>query len=166
MPLATVRIGCLCCFMAVVLLGARSRLFAEEPNVAALGPSPAEVLASFQHDPTVRVELVAAEPVVVDPVALCFDESGRLFVAEMGDYPTGPGDDPWAVSRIKLLNDSDSDGQYESAEVFADRLSFVTGLTPWQGGLLVTLAGEVCWLADTDGNGQADTRESWFRGFT
>ena len=132
----------------------------------ALGPSPQDVLKSFQHDPAVRVELVAAEPVVRDPVALCFDEHGHLFVAQMQDYPNGPGDDPQAVSRIVRLLDADEDGHYEAAEVFAEHLSFVTGLTPWQGGLLVTLAGEVCWLADTDGDGQADTRETWFRGFT
>ena len=132
----------------------------------ALGPSPLEVLASFQHDPAVRVELAAAEPVVRDPVALCFDARGHLYVAEMGDYPMGPGEDPQAVSRIVRLADADHDGQYESRDVFADNLSFVTGLTPWKDGLVVTLAGEVCWLGDTDGDGQADVRERWFGGFT
>jgi glucose/arabinose dehydrogenase len=151
-----------------MLFAAACQLCADDQNGTSppLGPSPDDVLTSFQHDPAVRVELAAAEPVVVDPVALCFDEAGRLFVAEMGDYPVGPGDDPQAVSRIKLLSDTDGDGHYESAQVFADNLSFVTGLTPWQNGLVVTLAGEVCWLADTDGDGQADTRESWFQGFT
>ncbi len=135
-------------------------------DTARLGPSPDEVQARFQHDAAVRVELAAAEPVVRDPVALCFDETGQLFVAEMGDYPTGPGDDPQAVSRIVQLADADGDGRYESAAVFADQLSFVTGLTAWRGGLVVTLAGEVCWIADTDGDGRADTREPWFAGFT
>lgn len=141
-------------------------LHAGDGSATALGPSPADMLTSFQHDPVVRVEFAAAEPVVRDPVALCFDETGRLFVAEMGDYPIGPGDDPQAVSRIVRLADRDGDGEYDSREVFADNLSFVTGLTPWQGGLVVTLAGEVCWLADTDGDGRANTRETWFRGFT
>ncbi len=161
--------------LAVVLLwigGGPSDVLAAEPaqpptrDETFLGPSAEEILASFQHDPTVRVELAAAEPVVRDPVALCFDALGQLYVAEMGDYPLGPGDDPQAVSRIVRLADADHDGQYESREVFADNLSFVTGLTPWKGGLVVTLAGEVCWLADTDGDGRADVRERWFRGFT
>ena len=168
MPLTFARICCQCCLAATMLFAAACQLCADDQNGTSppLGPSPDDVLTSFQHDPAVRVELAAAEPVVVDPVALCFDEAGRLFVAEMGDYPVGPGDDPQAVSRIKLLSDTDGDGHYESAQVFADNLSFVTGLTPWQNGLVVTLAGEVCWLADTDGDGQADTRESWFQGFT
>jgi putative membrane-bound dehydrogenase-like protein len=154
-------------WLAIMLLWAAApavETSASDP--AALGPSPEDVLASFQHHAAVAVEIAAAEPAVRDPVAMCFDEAGRLFVAEMGDYPTGPADDPQAVSRIVRLSDADGDGRYESRAVFADNLSFITGLTPWRGGLVVTLAGEICWLADTDGDDVVDTRERWFQGFT
>src|SRR5438132_2079476 len=44
--------------------------------------SPEETLATFRLEPGLRIELVAAEPTVVDPVAIAFDEHGRMFVAE------------------------------------------------------------------------------------
>lgn len=132
---------------------------------AAAAPSPAEILGSLQHDPAVVVELVASEPHVVDPVALCFDERGRLFVAEMRDYPVGPPDGEPCRSRIVRLEDTDHDGTFERAIPFAESLPFVNGLQPWKGGLIVTLAGAVEWLVDADDDGRCDTRETWFTGF-
>jgi putative membrane-bound dehydrogenase-like protein len=89
-------------------------------------------------------------------------------VAEMGDYPTGPPDGGRPRSRIKRLEDRDGDGRYEHARVFADGLSFCTGLQPWRGGLIVTRAGGIDFLKDADGDGRADgpgERETWFTGF-
>ncbi len=94
-----------------------------------------------------------------------FDEFGRLWVAEMADYPHGPQDGAPGRSRIKLLEDPDRDGQFDHAQLFADDLLFVTGLQPWLGGVIVTMAGEVAYLKDTTGDGRADLRETWFRGF-
>jgi putative membrane-bound dehydrogenase-like protein len=125
-----------------------------------------ESIRRFQlSDKRLRVELVAAEPQIQDPVAAQFDEDGRLWVVEMGDYPYGPkpGDPP--QSKIKILDDRDGDGQFETATVFADGLLFVTELQPWKGGAIVTLAGEVAYFRDGDGDGRADQRETWFRGF-
>jgi putative membrane-bound dehydrogenase-like protein len=128
-------------------------------------PSPAESLARLEVDPGLRVELVAAEPDVVDPVALTFDEHGRMWVAEMRDYPTGPADGGPPLSRIKVLEDRDGDGRYEHATLFAEGLSFANGLQPWRGGVIVTCAGRVAWLADTDGDGRADRDDTLFTGF-
>lgn len=123
-------------------------------------------------DPDLEIELVAAEPEVVDPVSIAFDEAGGMWVVEMRDYPWGPrrpGDtedkhEPRSI--IKRLVDRDGDARYETATVFADKLLFPTGLQPWQGGVIVTLAGEVVWMKDTDGDGRADVREVWFKGFS
>lgn len=112
-----------------------------------------------------QIEIVAAEPEVIDPVAIQFDEHGRLWVVELSDYPNGPEPGKPPLSRIKLLEDKDGDGRYETAHVFADKLLFATGVQPWDGGVIVTLAGEVAYFKDTDGDHKADVRETWFTGF-
>ncbi len=110
------------------------------------------------------VELVAHEPNVIDPVDIRFDEDGRMWVVEMRDYPTGSPDGK-VHSRISVLDDNDGDGLFETAKVFADKLRFATGLQPWNGGVFVTMAGEIAYLKDTTGDGRADLVETWYRGF-
>lgn len=130
---------------------------------ASKGPlSPDEALQSFRLEPGLRVELVAAEPTVVDPVALAFDEHGRLFVAENRGYPTS-ADPPRGI--IALLEDADGDGRFEKRALFADGLTFPNGLMPWQGGVLVTCAPDLLFLQDTNHDGRADLRQVWFTGF-
>ncbi len=128
--------------------------------------SPEESLGFFQLDEGLEIQLIAAEPEVIDPVAIRFDEDGRLWVVEMRDYPNGPAEGKGPQSQIRLLSDTDRDGRYETSRVFADKLLFANGIQPWQGGLIVTLAGEVAYLKDTDGDGRADVYETWYRGFT
>lgn len=127
--------------------------------------SPRAALKQFVLHPKLRIELVACEPQVVDPVAMAFDEDGRLWVVEMRDYPNGPAKGKPPLSRIRVLEDRDGDGFYETARTFADKLLFATGIQPWKGGVIVTLAGEVVYFKDTDGDGKADVREIWFTGF-
>ena len=127
--------------------------------------SPEESLKHFQLAPGLRIEIVAAEPEVVDPVSIAFDETGGLYVIEMRDYPNGPEPGQPPLSQIKWLEDRDGDGRYETAHLFADKLLFPTGVQPWRGGVIVTLAGEIIYLKDTDGDHKADVRETWFRGF-
>ena len=142
-------------------------LGAESQSAPAVkGPlSPEGSLAHFQLPAGLKAEIVAAEPEVIDPVAIRFDEFGRLWVVEMRDYPNGPAHGQPPLSRIKLLEDRDGDGRFETARVFADELLFVTGVQPWRGGVFVTLSGKVEWMQDTDGDGKADHREPWFTGF-
>jgi putative membrane-bound dehydrogenase-like protein len=127
--------------------------------------SPAESLQYFQLPDDLRIELVAAEPEVMDPIDMRFDEQGRMYVVEMRDYPHGPEQGAAPLSRIKLLEDRDGDGRYETAHLFADRLLFATGVQPWRGGVIVTMAGRVAFLKDTDGDHRADLDETWFTGF-
>src|SRR6187431_2386250 len=123
--------------------------------------SPAEAQKAMQlADSSLKIELAAAEPEVVDPVAIRFDEDGRMWVVEMRDYPLGVPEGP--SSRIRVLEDMDGDGRFETATTFADKLLFVTGLQPWKGGVFVTLSGAVVYLKDTDGDGRADLDETWF----
>ena len=138
---------------------------AEVPN-AAPALSPQESLEQIVADPGLKVELVAHEPNIVSPVAIRFDEDGRLWVVEMRDYPTGPTKEFPAKSRISILRDKDGDGFYETATVFADNLSFATGVQPWKGGLFVTMAGKVAYMKDTNGDDKVDVNETWYTGFS
>lgn len=121
------------------------------------------VLASSE----LKLELAAAEPEVVDPVAIAFGADGSMWVVEMRDYPYGPkpGTQEKPKSRIKRLFDHNHDGRFETATVFADELLFATGVLPWRDGVIVTLAGEIAFFADRDEDGKADFKETWFQGF-
>lgn len=127
--------------------------------------APAESLQHIVVAPDLCVDLVACEPQVIDPVAIRFDEQGRLWVVEMRDYPLGAAGGNPARSRISLLEDGDADGQYETATVFADDLAFATGVQPWKGGVIVTMAGQVAYMKDNDGDNRADQVEVWYTGF-
>src|SRR5262249_32512656 len=133
--------------------------FACPAGVAAEGPSPAprsprEALAAFVLvDPGLTIELVAAEPDVISPVAVAWDEEGRLYAAEMTDSPSGG-----PAGRIRRLEDRDGDGRYEHATLFADGLPFPNGVLPCFGGVLVTAAPNIWFFRDRDGDGRADER--------
>jgi putative membrane-bound dehydrogenase-like protein len=113
-----------------------------------------------------RIELVACEPQIESPVAMQFDEDGRLWVVEMPDYPNGPGKGEKPHGRIKILEDKDGDGFYETATVFADNLLFANGLMRWKDGVIVTAAPHIVWLRDTTGAGKCDKSEVLYEGFT
>ncbi len=141
-------------------------LTAADPPVEVNSPvSPEEALKLFRLDDGLQIELVACEPEVIDPIAMAFGEDGSLWVVEMRDYPKGPKPDEKPYSKIKRLWDKDGDGRFETASVFAEDLLFPTGLLPWKDGLIVTLAGEIAFFADRDGDGKAEFKETWFTGF-
>ncbi len=131
------------------------------------GPlSPEDAARAFHLESGLRIELVAAEPMVVCPVAMAFDERGRLFVAENRGYPTGPGEGKPPVGRIAMLQDTDGDGRMDKRTEFAEGLTFPNGLMPWKGGLIVTCAPDVLYLKDLDGDDKADERRVLFTGFS
>ncbi|HVU88135.1 MAG TPA: PVC-type heme-binding CxxCH protein [Pirellulales bacterium] len=127
--------------------------------------SPRQALDSFALAPGLRVELVAAEPLVDSPVAIAFDQQGYLYVAENRGYPSGPAPGEPPMGRIARLADTDGDGRYDRRTDFATDLTFPNGVLPWRGGLIVTCAPDILYLKDTDGDGQADERTVWFTGF-
>jgi putative membrane-bound dehydrogenase-like protein len=154
------------CGLLLALLFLLERGLADH-KVAKNGPlSPQEELKTFHISDGFRVELVACEPNVVDPVAMAFDEEGRLFVAEMPGYPNGGvATGPIHSGKIKLLADRDGDGYYETCTTFAEGLRLPTSVMPWKGGLLAAVAPDIIFLKDTDGDGRADRRRSLYTGF-
>ncbi len=129
--------------------------------------SPAEALRSFVLEPGFRIDLVAAEPLVQDPVAIAFDERGRMYVAENRGYPDPlegePTPEPQGV--IALLTDTDDDGRFDTRTDFATGLTYPNGLMVWDGGVFVTVAPDLLYLKDTTGDGIADQRRVVLTGF-
>ena len=128
--------------------------------------TPEESLKMIQLDGNYEAQLVAAEPLVLDPVEITWDAKGRMYVADMRDYPLGPPNpgDPW-MSRILQLIDTDGDGRMDKVVVFADHVDHVQGLLPYKDGLIATTRSEVLFLRDTDGDGKADVIEPLIKGF-
>ena len=118
-----------------------AQVLAIDPQAATVAMSPQQSLKQIVVDPGLKVELAACEPNITSPVAVRFDEDGRMWVVEMRDYPTGPTKEFPARSRVSVLEDRNGDGFFETAHVFADNLSFATGIQPWKGGVFVTMPG-------------------------
>ncbi|MCB1237646.1 MAG: c-type cytochrome [Verrucomicrobiae bacterium] len=124
-----------------------------------------ESVASIEVSPGLRVELIAAEPLVMDPIAIDWGPDGRLWVVEMADYPLGIDGKGTPGGRVRFLEDRDGDGKYESSTLFLDGLNYPTGVKAWHDGVLVVAAPEILFAKDTDGDGRADVREVLYRGF-
>jgi putative membrane-bound dehydrogenase-like protein len=110
--------------------------------------SPRDALKTFTLKPGYRIELVASEPEVVDPVDLAFDEEGRLWVAEMIDYPFDDREGNPPLGRVRRLEDADGDGRFEKSVVVADGLRWPTGLALWKGGAFVVAVPHVWYVKD------------------
>ena len=155
--------------------------------------SPEESVKKFKLPEGFRMELVAAEPLVTEPVCTAFDEKGRLFVAELHGYnyegfldiqelnKTGELDTKvrriqasdkhkqeaksFQRGAIKLLRDTDGDGVMDDAITWADDLEPCYGLIPARDGVIATAAPQIVYLADKDNDGKVDHREVLFDGF-
>jgi putative membrane-bound dehydrogenase-like protein len=125
--------------------------------------SPAEAIARMTVPKGFHVELVAAEPDIVNPVAMTFDEQGRIWITESFEYPrseAGPGRD-----RVKVLTDTDGDGRADKFTIFAEGLNIPSGIAVGAGGVWVANSPDILFLQDTDGDGRADRREVVVTGF-
>lgn len=126
--------------------------------------SPEESQRKIELDGDYEVQLVACEPLVRDPVECVWDDQGRMFVADMIDYPLGPpAGDPF-LSRIQHLIDDDGDGRMDRAVTFADQMDHVQGLLPYEGGLIATTRTEILFLKDADGDGKAEVIRPLIKG--
>jgi len=125
--------------------------------------SPEQAVAKMTVPSGFSVEVVAAEPDIVNPVAMTFDEKGRIWVTESFEYPRfepGPGRD-----RIKVLEDTDQDGKIDKVTIFAEGLNIPSGIAVGYGGVWVANAPDILFLQDTDGDLKADKREVVVTGF-
>jgi putative membrane-bound dehydrogenase-like protein len=127
--------------------------------------SPAESMKHLSVPGGFRVELFAAEPDIVKPIAINWDERGRAWVAETLDYPNNIQAEGQGHDRILICEDIDGDGWADKFTVFADKLSIPTSMVFANGGLIVSQPPHILFLKDTDGDGKADVRKVLFTGF-
>ena len=129
--------------------------------------SPEESRQKIQVPPGYRVELVASEPMVQEPVGMAWDGNGRLFVVEMNTYmkdskATGQFE---PLSRIKLLEDTDGDGKMDKYSIFIDSLLLPRTVLPIGDQLLVTVTNiqHIYSYRDTNNDGKADEKKIVFK---
>ncbi|MFQ5735059.1 MAG: PVC-type heme-binding CxxCH protein, partial [Planctomycetaceae bacterium] len=125
--------------------------------------SPQQAIKKMKVPPGFSVELVAAEPDLVNPIGMCFDEKGRVWVTESLEYPrSSPGK---GRDRVKILEDTNGDGKMDKTTIFADGLNIPSGIAVGFGGVWVANSPDILFLRDTNGDGKADKREVVVTGF-
>jgi putative membrane-bound dehydrogenase-like protein len=161
---------------ALAALLTASALFAEEPLpqlerlktspvLRHLKPNPTNAAPKTDAERTVaqmhlpegfKVEVIAAEPDVHQPVAFAWDERGRIWLVEAYSYPTkrpaGEG-----LDKIVILSDEDGDGRFETRKVFAEKLNLVSGLEIGHGGVWVGAAPELLFIPDRNHDDKPDS---------
>ena len=150
------------CFLTVVLISLFSNCSNDVKNQPKSGPVEAsDALATFQIADGFKMELVASEPLVTDPVDMEIDENGTMYVVEMHGYPL----DKSGSGNIIILKDENGDGVFDKRIVFKEGLMLPTSILRWKKGLLVTDSPNLLYLEDTDGDGQANITDTVLHGF-
>ncbi len=161
-----------CCCTTLCADDDKQKSLAEQlPRIAAT--EPADAPGTFTVQKGFKLELVAHEPAVSDPVSADFDENGRMFVAEMHGYPfsqeptklfpSGGGKKDAGI--IRLLEDTDGDGIYDRSVVYADKISWCTSVLCYRGGVFVIAPPHIYYFKDINGDDVADIREIVYSGF-
>ena len=123
--------------------------------------SPEEELKTFKVEKGFRVELVACEPMIESPIAMSFDDQGRLYVCEMRGYMhdmNGAGEKE-PTGRVSLLEDTDGDGRMDKATAFLDKVVMPRAVMAVNGGALIAVPPNLFFCKDTDGDGVADVKD-------
>jgi hypothetical protein len=154
----------------------------------AAGPCPTvdEAIKKMSVPPGYEVRNFAAEPMVINPVAMTWDTRGRLWVVELFEYPRGArtpndysktasdetwrpvlkgGGPDWPRDRVVILEDSDNDGTADKRTVFVDGLNLATGIVLGHDGVFVGQAPNLFFFRDSDGDDKADEFKTVLTGF-
>ncbi|MEW6156511.1 MAG: PVC-type heme-binding CxxCH protein [Verrucomicrobiota bacterium] len=154
--------------LLLLLVHTASRSQAAEPSIGPqdlprIAPTePERVLQTFRVKEGFVIELAAAEPLVVDPIAMSFDEDGRLYVVEMRDYSERRDE---RLGRIRLLEDTNDDGRFDKSSIFVEGLPWPTAVFCYEGGVFVGATPDILFCKDTNGDRAADVKEVVFTGF-
>lgn len=164
----------ICCVVVAFPIGTRGEddPLSQMPRVKPT--EPADVGKTLQALGGFTMDLIAHEPLVTGPVAMAYDPNGRAYVVEMIDYPYTDKSTDVAhqerttdrpIGRVHLLEDTDGDGKLDRSVVFAEGLSWATGIALYDGGAYVCGTPDIWYFKDTDGDGKADIRRKAFTGF-
>ncbi|MEX1228604.1 MAG: PVC-type heme-binding CxxCH protein [Planctomycetaceae bacterium] len=127
---------------------------------------PEEALKSFRLRPGFAIEIVACEPLIRDPVAIDFDEQGRMYVCEMPEYNQYANDKGYkGKGSVKQLIDTDWDGHYDEVHLYVAEIDSPTSVLSYEGGVFVGSVPDIWYFKDTDDDGVADIKERIFTGF-
>ena len=127
--------------------------------------TPEQSMSLMQVPVGFELQLFAAEPDVVNPIYMNWDERGRLWVIETVDYPNELKDDDIGDDKIKILEDTNGDGKADKFTIFADKLNIPTSFTFINGGIMVSCAPSFIFLKDTNGDDKADVRQNLLTGW-
>jgi len=144
---------------------------------------PADAVAQFRLQPGFKASAIVAEPLVNKPIAVQWDERGRMWIAETPEYPNGRrtlNAEPWkeggvlvpglydrpAQDKISVLISTKGDGNFDKKQIFHEGLELITGFCVWKDGVIVVAQKGIFWLRDTDGDGKSDQEVLLYGGFT
>jgi len=153
-----------------------------KPTDAPRPMTPEQSAAAFRLPAGFRMEVIASEPLIASPSAVCWDERGRMLVSELHGYNLEgqldtqvrrvqadekfkKGAERGTYGVVKLLLDTNGDGRMDKAVVWATNLPPAHGIVSARGGVIVACAPDVVFLADRDGDGRAEVQEKLFTGF-
>jgi len=117
---------------------------------------PAEAVAKMSIPDGFEVSVFASEPDIAEPIAFCFDDRGRMWVAENFNYQTRKQHTDEQVSRIQILEDTNCDGVFDKKKTFTDKLTFTSGLACGFGGVFVGSPPNLTFIPDADGDDVPD----------
>ncbi|MDA8743438.1 hypothetical protein N9N28_02285 [Rubripirellula amarantea] len=118
--------------------------------------SPEQAVDKMSIPDGFKVSVFAAEPDIAEPIAFCFDERGRVWVAENFNYQTRGKHSTEPISRIQILEDTDGDGVFDKKKTFADNLTFTSGIACGFGGVFVGSPPNLSFIPDADGDDRPD----------
>lgn len=147
--------------LIILLIGVSGCNTQPETNQSTSAVEAKDALATFTVVDGFKIELIAAEPLISDPVDIEIDEYGRLYVVEMHGYPL----DKTGSGKIILLSDADGDGNMDKRTVFAEGLTLPTSVMRWKKGIIVTDAPHILYFEDTDGDGKSNLTDTLLSGF-
>ncbi|RXK48945.1 PVC-type heme-binding CxxCH protein [Aquirufa rosea] len=134
----------------------------EKKHTPQLSKEQQKALDDFKIMDGFEIEMVAAEPLMADPVAMEIDEDGNWFVLEMPGYPL----DLSKTGQVRKLMDTNGDGYPDKSEVFVDSLTLPMGIMKWKKGIIIADAPNILYFEDTNGDNKADKKEVILTGFS
>ena len=143
-----------CCLLLVI--GACAVLAQEPKTSNAPFLKPAEAVAKMSIPEGFDVSIFAAEPDIAEPIAFCFDDRGRMWVAENLNYRTRRNHTNDQVSRIQIFEDTDGDGVFDKKKMFTDKLTFTSGIAVGHGGVFVGSPPNFSFIPDANGDDTPD----------